>query len=250
MRQSLNAICTIVLAATAFSALPASAQLDAGIVLWRYNTNLEAERATDFDGSDYTAEARARDWDISGSGIGLRVNYEFSGLASLFGTLGMTQVTVRDENFSAPDLDMDSRGFDDDVFFGAGVKLSSAFPRNADAFWSAGFSFSTFSCDLQESIARRWDYDELALMLEGTVGYMVQGVGLYGGLRFVWIDASLDETDRNNLPGFQVRTTDLERDGQTDLLLGAKIGSDPLVGFFELGLLGTFSASTGIAFLF
>lgn len=250
MTKSLNIICVLVLAATALSALPANAQVDAGIVLWRHSTNLEADKATDFDGSNNTAEARSRDWDVNGSGIGMRINYEFSGLVSLFGTLGVTQVTVRDEDLSDPDLDLDSRGFDDDVFFGAGVKLSSEFPGNADAFWSAGFSFGTFSSDLDESVDRSWDYNQTDFMLQGTAGHMVRSVALYGGLRFVWVDADLDETNRNNLPGFQVRTTELERDGQLDVLLGARTGSDPVVGFFELGLLGTFSAATGVALHF
>lgn len=250
MRQSFGIVCAVVLAATALSALPANAQFDAGVVLWRYDTNLRAESATNYDGSDNTAEARARDWDKHGSGIGLQLNYEFSGIASLFGTLGVTQVTLRDENISNPNLDLDSRGFDDDVFFRAGVTLSNEFPRNADAFWSAGFSFNAFSSNLQESVDHRWDYDELAFMLQGTVGHMVRGAALYGGLRFVWLDGSLDETNLDNQPGYQVRTTELKRDGQTDLLVGTKIGSDPLVGFFELGLVGTFSATTGIALHF
>lgn len=250
MRLSWHVVSFMVLATLAVTAAPASAQLDAGFVLWRYNTALEATSATNYDGSDNTAEARARDWDIRGSGFGARVNYEFSGLASLFGTLGVTQVTIRDENISDPDLDVDSRGFDDDLYFQTGVRLFSQFPTNADAFWSTAFKFSTFSSDLEESVDHRWDYDEMALTLEGTLGYMVQGVGLYGGLRLAWVDANLDETNRNNPLGFQQRTTELDRDGQTDLLLGARAGSDPFVGFFELGLVGTFSAETGIALRF
>jgi hypothetical protein len=250
MRQNLIFVCICVLVALAVSAPPANAQLDAGIVLWRYNTALEATRATDYDGSDNTAEARVRNWDKSGSGIGARVTYRFSGLASVFGTLGATQVTVRDENLADADLDKDSRGFDDDLYFQAGVQLSGQFPTSAEMFWGASFKFSTFSSDLEESVTHRWDYDELALMLDGTLGYTVRGIGLYGGLRFAWVDASLDETNRNNPPGLQVRTTELERDGQVDLLVGTEIGSEPLVGFFELGMVGTFSAETGIALQF
>jgi hypothetical protein len=250
MRQSYGLVCVFVLAASAVVAPPASAQLDAGIVLWRYNTALEATSATDYDGSDATAEARVRNWDKSGSGIGARVTYRFSALGSVFGTLGATQVTVRDENLADADLDTDSRGFDDDLYFQAGVQLSSQFPTSAEMFWGASLKLSTFSSDLEESVTHRWDYDEFALMIDGTLGYKVRGIGLYGGLRFAWVDANLDETNSNNLPGLQVRTTELERDGQVDLLLGTKIGSDPLVGFFELGVVGTFSAETGIALQF
>lgn len=77
------------------------------------------------------------------------------------------------------------------------------------------------------------------------------GLGLYGGLRAVWLSADLQETNVANPVGQQLRSFDMERDGQVDFLLGMNVGTGSQIsGYFELGLVGTFSAVTGLAYQF
>lgn len=226
------------------------AQPNAGVVLWRHTTSLEAKSATDFDGSDDTADARSREWDTQGSGFGLRGDYHFPRLTSVYLQIGLAQTTVRDEDLADPNLDLSSLGFDDGFSAGIGARVGDDFPGNKDAFWSVGVAFSFFSSDMNEDINTTWDYNERTVMLDGTAGYTIEGVGLYGGLRLVRIDAELEENDRTNLPSQQVRRTELERDNPLDLLIGARTGSAPVAGFVELGVVGSFSATVGFAFGF
>ena len=229
---------------------PTHAQTKAGVVLWRHSTSLEATSATDFDGDDDTGDARAKNWDTRGSGFGLRADYDFPQLASVYLQLGLAQATVRDEDLGDPDLDLSSLGFDEGFSAGFGASLGDEFASNKDAFWSAGFGLRFLSSNMNEDIDTTWDYNETTLTFDGTVGYMVAGVGLYGGLRFVRINADLEETDSTNPPGQQVRRTELARDNPLDLLIGARTGSAPVAGFFELGAVGSFSAAAGFAFGF
>ena len=229
---------------------PARAQLDAGVVIWRHVTSLEAKSATDFDGSNDTADARSREWDTQGSGFGLRADYRFPRLASVYLLIGVEQITVRNENLADPDLDVSSLGFDDGISVGIGARLGDSFSRNEKAFWSVGAALGLFSSDMNEDVNTTWDYNEITAMLDGTVGYTIQGVGLYGGLRLVQTNAEREETDITNLPGQQVRRTKLERDMPLDLLIGARTGGTPVSGFVELGAVGSFSATAGFAFEF
>lgn len=244
-------ILLIALAQLAGLTLAASAQPDAGVVLWRHSTDMEVKSAIDFDGSDITADARGRNWDIRGSGIGLRGRYRFASLVSVYGILGASQMTIRDEDLGDPDLDVDARGFSDDPYFLFGTEIGDHFPQSDKAFWSAGATLSFFSSDTQRDVDRTYHYSEQTVALRGTAGYTVYGLGVYGGMRAVWLNADLEETDISNPFGQQLRKFDMERDGQVDFLLGLNVGAGSQVsGYFELGLLGTFSAVTGLSYQF
>ena len=250
MRTKFLPVAVLIAVAGWFFPEPTHAQLDAGVVLWRYTTNLDATRATDFDGSDDTFNVRPKEWDTQGSGVGLRVAYQFPRLASVYGQLGMAQVTVRDEDITDPNLDLNSRGFDEGLSARLGARLGEDLPGNENIFWALGLSFSLFSSEMNEDINTTWDYDATSVMLDGTAGYRIRGVGVYGGLRFVRLDAQLDETDTSNPPGMQFRTIELERESPIDLVLGARTGTMPVTGFVELGVVGSFSATTGLSFTF
>lgn len=236
----------------ACSLLPerAQAQMGVGIVLWRHATNLEIERATDFDGTDDTADMRTRKWDMQGSGVGLRVTREFTRLMSIYGLAGLAQVTVRDEDVTDPNLDLDSHGFDDGFYLALGARVGDDFSSNDNLFWSSGLSFNIFSSDVDEAVDRAWEYEESSFMVDGTMGYKVQGVGLYGGLRVVWYSADLQETDATKPLGQRLRTTKLEREGQIDLMVGAQTHTQRVAGFVEVGVIGSFSTTTGLTFKF
>ncbi len=235
-------------------ALPAHAQdqgrVSAGAVVWGHNTNLEVDLATDFDGSDETATERAKDWDAQGSGMGIRLNYAFPKLVGLFGEVGAAQATVRDRDVQATNQDVTSRGLDTGLYFGFGGRLGTELPEDGNLFWSAGAAFSSVSTSLDEGVDRSWQYDETAFKFDGKVGRWVHSIALYGGTRFVQYSGNLDDTDRTRIPGQQVRTVELKRDGGVDLLVGAQTKGRDISGFAELGLVGTFSATTGLAFQF
>jgi len=82
------------------------------------------------------------------------------------------------------------------------------------------------------------------------VGTWVQQVGFYRGLRMVQSNADLRETDRTNLPGEQVRLTELARDSAVDLLIGAQTRGPGVSGLTEIGMIGTFSATAGLTLRF
>jgi hypothetical protein len=247
MRHALIASAALVAASLCF---PASARsegkLSAGVVLLRHDTELKVESATDFDGSDRTAEQSAREWDALGSAAGVRISYEISKMAALFGEGGITQATVRDKDVVDPDQNIDSRGLDEGAYFGAGARLGGDFSPKGNTFWQVSGSFSTVSTALDEDINTSWDYDETKIEAGARVGTWVQRVGVYGGLRFVSSNANLDETDRTNPVGQQTRTTELQRDGSVDVLLGAQTRRSDVSGFAEVGLVGTFSVNAGV----
>ncbi len=250
MRNALL-ISTLAVAAVCLLSPPiAQAQTGAGVVVWRHTTNLDVNRATDFDGTDDTFDQALRDWDMNGSGIGFRVNHQFPRLASIWGTLGLAQVTVRDERVVDPNLDLNSRGFDDDMFLSMGARVGDAFPSNPDVFWSVGFAFNLFSSDFNEDINTTWDYNETSFAFDGAIGYTIQDVGFYGGVRMVSYQADLEETDQTRTPGQQTRLIELDRDGQIDVTFGARTSTMPVMGFVEIGLIGSFSATTGFSFHF
>lgn len=233
-------------------ALPAQAggQFSAGVVPWSHDTDLEVQNATDFDGSNNTIDEAAKDWDMQGSGMAVRVAYEFPMRVSLYGEVGTSQTTVRDEDVTDPNLDVDSRGLDGGTYYGVGAQIQRDIGSNGKAFWSAGASFSAYSADLSEDVDTSWDYDETAVAVDGKAGWRFNGVGFYGGVRFVDYNADLDETDLSQLPGETFRTTELERDGDLDFLLGFESKGEHFMGFIELAVVGTRSAKAGLSFLF
>jgi hypothetical protein len=248
--MSTRTIIVFVLAVAACSLLSQSANagLEAGAIVWRHDTALEATSATDFDGSNDTAEARARDWDTQASGLGLRADYRFPKLFAAYMQLGLVQPTVRSEDVSDPNQDVRSLGFDEGFAFGLGATVGGTFPNNERVFWSVDGAFSLFMSDLNQDINTSFDYDETSLMLGGTAGYMVRGVGVYGGLRLVNTGASLEETDVTNPAGQQTRKTEFDRDKPLDLLFGVRTGNGPVMGFVELSAVGSFGAAAGFAY--
>ena len=221
-----------------------------GAMLWRHGTNLQVERATDFDGSDMTQGERAKNWDVIGSGVGLRLSYEFPRLLTLYGEAGTSQATVRDKDVTDPSQQVNSRGLNGGAYYGVGLQVGDYFSGTGNLFWRMGASLSAISTGLDEDVNSSWDYDETKLAVEGKLGSWVQQVGLYGGVRLVHSSADLKESDRTNPPGFQIRTTELKRDGAVELLVGAQTRGTEISGFTELGMVGTFSATAGMTLRF
>ncbi|HET9229631.1 MAG TPA: hypothetical protein VFR31_23320 [Thermoanaerobaculia bacterium] len=244
----------IVLVAVSAAALPAGASshphLSAGAVLWSHDTNLDVESATEFDGTDDTADQMARDWDVLGSGAGLRIGYDFPKIVGLYGEVGVTQATVRDRDVEDPSQDVGSLGFNDGAYYALGARLGSDFAGTSNLFWTVEGSYRSVRTDLDEDITTSWDYDESRIAADGRIGVWVQQVGFFGGLRFVDASADLSETDTSNLPGEQTRNIELQRENSADFLLGAQTRGSAVSGFAELGLGGAFSASAGVRYGF
>ena len=137
-------------------------------MVWSHDTDLEVDRATDFDGSDITADEKAKDWDITGSSIiGVRLTYDMPTLFSFSGELGVARATVRDEDV---DLDLESRGLDEDLYLALGARIERDLAAKENLSWSAGVRFSTFSSDVREDVDTSHDYDETIVTIDGRVG--------------------------------------------------------------------------------
>ncbi len=233
--------------------LPAVAQskgrVSAGPVLWRHDTDLKVERATDFDGSNNTTDQQQKDWDVLGSGAGVRINYDLPRLLSLYGEVGVAQATVRDRDVIDPNQDIGSLGLNDRAYYTVGARLGDDF-SNGKLFWMVGGALNVLSTDLDEDINTTWDYEETNVSVDGRLGTWANRIGVYGGLRFADSSAELRETDRTNPIGQQTRTVEMGRDGSVDFLIGARTRGSDVSGFTELGLVGTFSASAGLSVAF
>lgn len=245
------ALAALIAAACCLPALARSeGRVHVGAMLWRHDTNLQVERASDFDGSDITSDERAKDWDIVGSGVGARLIYEFPRLLTLYGEAGTSQATVRDKDVTAPSQPVDSRGMTGGAYYGVGLQVSDYFSPTGSTFWKLGASLAALSTGLDENVDTSWDYDETRLAFDAKLGSWVHQVGFYGGVRMVHSNADLTESDRTNPPGFQTRTTELRRDGAVDLVLGAQTRGTEIQGFTEIGMIGTFSATAGLTMRF
>src|SRR5215831_2915745 len=228
----------------------AKGQMSVGPMLWTYGTNLQVDRATDFDGSNITAQERANDWSVSGAGVGVRLSYDLPRAATLFGEVGTSQATVRDKDITDPAQPVDSRGLDNGAYYGGGVQFGGPFSHTGNGFWSVGGTVSRVSAALDPDITTRWEFDETRLAADGKVGVWAGQLGFYGGVRVVNSDAELRETDRTNPVGQQVRTTELSRKGPVDLLIGAQTHGSGISGFTEVGMVGTLSATAGLSLRF
>ena len=246
----------MVLAALALvtGGFPADAQSEGrihmGAMVWRHDTNLRVERATDYDGSDITAGENDRDWDITGSGIGARLRYDFPRLLSIYGEAGASQATVRDKDVTDPNQSVDSRGLNNGVYLALGMQVGDYFSNAGNAFWKIETSLSSVSAGLDRDVNRSWDYEETRLAADGRIGTWVRQIGIYGGLRLVNSGIDLRETDRTNPPSQQARVTELGRAGAVDLLVGAQTRGPEISGFTEIGMVGTFSANAGVTIRF
>jgi hypothetical protein len=220
------------------------ARVTAGAVVWTGDTDLSVKSATDWDGTSRTAQASANSWNTVGSGMGARIGYAFPGLVSIYGEVGMAQTTVRSRDLT--DLSVTSRGLDAGAFFGAGLRLGNDFP-NSPMFWSAGADVRRLSSDLQEDSMNSWAYDQTDLSADGRIGSHVHGIGIYGGVRMAQLSSDLEQTDLSRPVGQQTRTTNLNRDGKMDLLLGAQTGAGSYNGFAELAFVGTTTATAGVS---
>ena len=246
----------IVLAALGVAACcrPADAwgdgRISVGAMLWRHETNLKVERATDYDGSNITSGERARDWDVTGSGLGARINYEFPRLVTVYGEAGTSQATVSDKDVTDPNQQVESRGLHGGAYFAVGATIGDYLSGTGNLFWRVGGSVASISAGLDRDINRSWDYDETRISGDLKIGTWVQQVGFYGGVRMVQSNADLRETDRTNLPGEQSRVTELARDSAVDLLVGAQTRGPEIAGFTEIGMIGTFSATAGLTLRF
>ncbi|HKQ57384.1 MAG TPA: hypothetical protein VJY35_05915 [Candidatus Eisenbacteria bacterium] len=228
----------------------AEGHVSVGAILWRHSTPLQVRSATDFDGSSMTAGERAKSWDIEGSGVGARLTYELPRLLTIYGEAGTSQATVSDKDVTSPGQSVETRGMNGGAFYGLGVQIGDYFTPTSNLFWRVGGSVSVLATGLDQDVTTSWDYDETKLGFDAKIGGWVDQVGFYGGVRMVHASADLKENDRSNLPGFQTRTTELERDGSVDLLVGAQTRGSDVSGFAELGMVGTFSATAGLTMRF
>jgi len=246
--------CLVAALALVASGLPTVAMSDGrihvGASLWRDETQLDVESATDYDGSNITNGERARDWDVTGSGLGAKLTYSFPRLVTIYGEAGSSQATVRDKDIGDPSQSVTSRGLNSGAYFVVGAQLGDYFSSNGNAFWRLGAEAGTLSAGLDRDVNRSWDYDETRVSGHLKIGTYVQQIGFYGGLRAVHTNADLRETDRTNPPGEQSRLTTLGRSGAVDLLIGAMTRGPEISGFTEIGLVGTFSANAGLMFRF
>lgn len=236
--------------------LPADAwsqgKVNFGAMVWRHGTDMKVERATDFDGSDMTAQARQLEWDASGSGVGARVSYEFPRMLTIYGEAGTSQATVRDKDVLDPNQQVSSLGLNGGGYFSFGAQIGDSFSPTSNSFWSIGGSASQVNTSLDRDVDQSWDYNETRFAADFKVGTWVKQVGLYGGLRVVQSNADLKETDRTNPPALQERVTELSRNNAMDLLLGAQMRATGtgLSGFTEIGVVGSFSAAMGLMMRF
>jgi hypothetical protein len=240
------ALATAVLPTDAWS----QGRMHLGAMVWRHDTNLQVDRATDYDGSDITAGQSLRDWDVTGSGLGARLRYDFPRLLSIYGEAGASQATVRDKDVTDPNQDVTTRGLDSGVYLALGLQMGDYFSSTGNMFWKLEGSLSSVSAGLDRDVFRSWDYDETRVAADGKIGTWVRQVGFYGGLRLVHSSAELRETDRTNPPAEQTRLTELGRAGAVDLLVGAQTRGPEITGFTEIGMVGTFSANAGLMIRF
>jgi len=236
------------------SGLPTQARSEGrvkiGPMLWRDETRLTVEQATDYDGSNITAQERSLDWDATGSGVGARVSYDFPRLLTIYGEAGSSQATVRDKDVADPSQSVTSRGLNSGAYFAVGAQVGDYFSGGGNMFWRLGAELSSISAGLDRDVNRSWDYDETRFSGSLKLGTWIQQIGFYGGLRAVHASADLRETDRTNPPGQQSRLTTLGRDGAVDLLVGAQTRGPEVSGFTEIGMIGTFSANAGLMIRF
>jgi len=225
-------------------------RIHVGASLWRDETQLLVQSASDYDGSDITGGERARDWDVTGSGLGAKLSYDFPRLLTLYGEAGSSQVTVRDKDIADPNQSVTSRGLNNGAYFTFGAQVGDYFSGSGNTFWKLGAEVGTISAGLDRDVFRSWDYDETRVSGNLKIGAWIQQVGIYGGLRAVHASADLRETDRTNPPGEQSRLTTLGRNGAVDLLVGAMTRGPEISGFTEIGMVGTFSANAGLMFRF
>ena len=69
-------------------------------------------------------------------------------------------------------------------------------------------------------------------------------------MRLVDLSADLDETDLTQAPGPTRRRTELERDGNLDVILGVQTSTDRIKAFAELSFVGTTGAVAGLSYRF
>ena len=248
----------------------AKGRFDAGVVVWTHETPMNVESATGFDGSDDTAGEQIKDWNVLGSGIGARLNYQFPGMFSVFGEVGSAQMDVKEKDVADPNQDLETLGLNDDFYFVLGVRAGGNFNHGGRAFWSAGIASTSISANVDEdvivsiqyvtfdgkmgvnyrNVGFSADYDETIMTIDGKVGFKHRNVGYYAGLRFVRSSLDLEETDLTQPAGQQVRMTEFDRDGVLDLALGAKGKGENVAGFVELAVVGTRALTTGMSFRF
>lgn len=240
---------SVVLGAAIFCAIPlaASAQPQAGVFMWRQDAEMDVDAATDWDGSNDTADERGKDWDFKSSAVGVRGGYTFAQIVTVSGDIGIAQSTARSVDVSDANLDMTSRSLDEGIYVGLGVKASQHFPGSERVFWGASLSAHRFSSEFDEDVTTTWELDETTLAMSGRIGYLLRGIGVYGGLRFVSDDADVEINDLSRAPGLQTRSVSLERASGTDLMVGAEYRGLPVSGLVEVGFVGSFSATTGLA---
>lgn len=243
---------TLALAAAITCALPvlAAAQPHVGVIMWRHDTDMKVSAATDWDGSNDTADERRRDWDLKSSGVGVRAGYMFAEIFTIHGDIGAAQATARSIDVSDADLDMTSRGLDEGLYLSIGASASDLFPGAEHLFWGASLSARRYSSEFDEDITTTWELDQTTLSFGGRIGYSLKDIGVYGGLRFVNDDTGLEVTDVSRDPGLQTRSIDLERNGGTNLVAGAEFRGMPMTGFVEVDFIGSFGATTGLAMHF
>lgn len=224
----------------------AVAQPQVGVVMWRHDTGLDVDHASDYGGDVVTAELRALDWETRNSGAGARVGYTFDFL-TIRGELGVAQATLRGKNVSSPSRSVEAVGLDEGVYFGLGVEARRHLPGTDHVFWGARGDLRKLSTGLDQATGVHIDYGKTTFSAAGRAGYEFAKVDVYGGLRLTGVSLDLDWTDRNRSVGSRTRTWSFNRGDITDVLVGAEVHAAPVSGFVEVGMIGTFSVTTGVS---
>lgn len=257
-------------------ALPASSrgQISVGPVIWRQSTDVDITSATDFDGTttmDETAGEKLKDWQIQGSGIGVRLAYHVS-VFSIVGEVGLAQTSRREEDVDVSDpanpiTSIDAIALDEDVYYSVGARVEGTSRGGGDMFYSFGVMFRGISSELEEdqripesgsgagdgNDGKLWEYEESGLVIDGRIGVRSGGVGLYGGFRFSDPSFELKEiTEREDiLPELtEIKTWEFERESPFSVVLGVEAQSDNFTAFFELGFGGATTATASMMFKF
>ena len=251
---------------------PARGQISVGPVVWRQSTDVELAKFLDKGASQpKTDDEFKKEWQIQGSGIGVRLAYHVS-VFSIVGEVGLAQTNRREEfvddsDPTNPITSIDAIALDEDVYYSVGARVEGTSRGGGDMFYSFGVMFRGISSELEEdqripefpsgagngNDGKLWEYEEKGLVIDGRIGVRSGGVGLYGGFRFSDPSFELKEiTEKEDiLPELtEIKTWEFERESPFSVVLGVEAQSDNFTAFFELGFGGATTATASMMFKF
>ena len=241
-------------------ALPASSrgQVSVGPVVWRQQADVELTKFLNNGVSDPTDGDFDKEWQIQGSGIGVRLAYHVS-MFSIVGEVGLAQTGIRDEDVLDSANSVGTESLDENAYFSLGARVEGTSRGDGDMFYSFGVMFRGISSELEKKQfvsgsddRELLEYEELGLMIDGRIGVRSGDVGLYGGFRFADPSFELKETVTDQDPPFTVTVDEweFERESPFSVVLGVEAQSDNFTAFFELGFGGATTATASMMFKF